>query len=89
MYTLDELKHDERATVEPCEVMEYAAAYMEPGHIDHYDPLGNGVMGDLYLKVTPVSRLIVKRLHYTALLSTFIDGIDGELWYEFPFCWHE
>ncbi len=68
------------ATITPVEAYEIAAANMDPEHIDHH-------ASDLYLKVNDVSRVIVKALDNTALLSTFTSWIDGSVWYELPFCY--
>lgn len=68
------------ATITPAEAYEIAAANMAPEHIDHHE-------SDLYLKVDDVSRVIVKALDNTALLSTFRSWIDNSVWYELPFCY--
>ena len=73
--------------IKPTEVLYYAEQYMKPEEIDHHG-LGHK-MDDLYLKVTPVSREIVSRLTTTVLLSRFVCQIDGQLWYELPFCYNK
>lgn len=78
MKTLEELKAGAKIT--PAEAYEYAAAYMEPEHIDHHAT-------DLYLMVDDVSRVIVGALDNNILLSVFRSQIDGKLWYELPFCY--
>lgn len=78
MKTLEQLKAGEKIT--PTETYEYAAAYMDPEHIDHHE-------SDLYLKVDDVSRVIVGALGNTALLSTFRSWIDNSVWYDLPFCY--
>lgn len=78
MKTLEELKAGAKIT--PAEAYEYAAAYMEPEHIDHHE-------SDLYLMVDDVSRVIVGALDNTALLSTFTSWVDGTRWYDLPFCY--
>ena len=50
MKTLAELMNG--ATITPGEAYKYAAAYMDPEHIDHHD-------SDLYLMIDDVSRVIV------------------------------
>lgn len=40
---------------------------------------------DLYLKVTPVSKELVAQYKFKHQVTTFIDNIDHELWYELPF----
>ena len=47
--------------------------------IDHHD-------SDLYVRKTPKSTEIINRLTTKSLLSTFKDNIDGDIWYELPFC---
>jgi hypothetical protein len=79
MKTLEELKSG--ATITPGEVYEYARAYMDPADIDHH-------CTDLYIRITPVSRVIVGALDNDALLSTFVSNIEPRaLWYELPFCY--
>lgn len=78
MKTLEDLKSG--VTITPAEAYEYAAAYMDPEHIDHHE-------SDLYLKIDDVSRVIVRALDNTALLSTFTCWYDGTKWYELPFCY--
>lgn len=78
MKTLEELRSGE--TITPGEVYKYAAAYMDPAHIDHHE-------SDLYLQVDEVSRVIVNALDNRALLSTFTCWYDGTKWYELPFCY--
>lgn len=41
---------------------------------------------DLYVRVTEESREIIKELKPNALLETFVDNIDHDLWYDLPFC---
>lgn len=77
MKTLEELENG--ATITPGEAYKYAAAYMDPEHIGHYE-------SDLYLMVNDVSRVIVGALDNDAPLSTFRSNIDGAIWYELPFC---
>ena len=78
MKTLEELKAGAKIT--PAEAYEYATAYMKPEHIGHY-------CSDVYLMIDDVSRVIVGAFEYTALLSVFRSQIDGQLWYELPFCY--
>lgn len=44
---------------------------------------------DLYCKVTPATRKIVHDYEYYCNVDTFIDNIDGELWYDIPFAYPE
>lgn len=48
--------------------------------IDHH-------YSDLYCKVTRDTIHIVRRYEYYRMVSTFIDAITGELWYEIPFAY--
>ena len=78
MKTLEQLRAGEK--IDPGEVYKYAAAYMDPEHIDHH-------ASDLYLKANDVSRVIVGALDNRTLLSVFRSQIDNKLWYELPFCY--
>jgi len=40
---------------------------------------------DLYAKVTPESRTILSRYKHKGNLSTFLNQVEGNLWYEIPF----
>lgn len=48
--------------------------------IDHH-------YSDLYVRKTPKSTEIINKLDNKSLLSTFVDNIDKEVWYELPFCY--
>lgn len=63
-------------------ICELAIEQMNKEDIDHYQ-------GDLYLKVTPISKKLVSQYDYKNLVTTFIDNIDGVLWYEIPFAYTE
>ena len=54
---------------------------LNPREIDHH-------CSDLYCKVTPASRAIIDRYQFKNLVTTFIDNIDHELWYEIPFSYN-
>jgi hypothetical protein len=41
---------------------------------------------DLYVKRTPFSAGIIQQYKYKNMVTIFRDAIDGELWYEIPFC---
>ena len=69
------------------EVIDYARELMNPEDIDHHG-LGNG-MDDLYLKVNAISQWIVRHMENKSLVSTFTDNIEGKLWYELPFLYHD
>lgn len=78
MKTLADLINGE--TITPGEVYEIAAANMDPANIDHHE-------SDLYLKVSSASSIIVGALDNRALLNVFRSQIDGQFWYELPFCY--
>lgn len=40
---------------------------------------------DLYIRVTPISRKWYKSYKYKNGVTTFVDNIEGELWYDVPF----
>lgn len=44
---------------------------------------------DLYVKVTPFSKAIVSNYEFKHLVTTFIDQIDHELWFEIPFAYNK
>lgn len=82
---LRSLLEAEMEKIEPGEIYYRAVKVMKPEEIDHY---GNGKgFDDLYLKVTPESRKLVKRLTAKDMLSTFRSDEDGSLWYDLPFCY--
>jgi len=41
---------------------------------------------DLYIRVTEESRKIIAELKPNSLLSTFINNIEHDKWYDLPFC---
>lgn len=67
-------------TVDASNVYQWAVRNMAPEEIDHEH-------GDLYLKVTPVSRKMVEtQWKYGLKPKTFVNQIDGQLWFDFAFC---
>ena len=40
---------------------------------------------DLYLKVNNISKELIENYKFKDSVSTFIDDIDKELWYDIPF----
>lgn len=60
----------------------YSAAVeqMKPKDIDHCN-------SDLYLRVNDISKKLVNEFKFKNLVTTFIDQIDGVLWYEIPFAY--
>lgn len=55
-----------------------AKLLMKPEDIDTQE-------SDLYLRVNAISRKLVGEYEYRNLVTTFIDNIDHELWYDIPF----
>lgn len=55
-----------------------AKLLMKPEDIDTHE-------SDLYLRVNPISRKLVGEYEYKNFVTTFIDNIDHELWYDIPF----
>lgn len=53
---------------------------MPADQIDHWQ-------SDLYVKVTDVSKEIVERYHFKNSVTTFVDQIDHELWFNIPFAY--
>lgn len=41
---------------------------------------------DLYLRVNEISKKLIAAYDFKNLVNTFIDNIDGVLWYDIPFC---
>lgn len=68
--------------IEPGNIYEKAKAILPKEDIDHHET-------DLYLRVSPKSTELVNSMKYrnSGLLSTFKDNIDGDMWYELPFCY--
>lgn len=66
--------------ITPGEIYEIAVKVMPKEDIDHY-------YNDLYLRRTDVSDELINRLEPKSLVSTFVDGIDHDLWYDLPFCY--
>lgn len=76
---------EENPPIEPASIYYHAVKTMKPDEIDHH---GNGRgFDDLYLKMTETSKRLVARLSTKSLLSTFLCELDGEMWYELPFCY--
>lgn len=69
-----------RFEVTPDNIHEIAKHCLYEKKIDHHG-------SDLYIEKTPVSEFIVDRMKNKSLLSTFTDNIDGNVWYELPFCY--
>lgn len=65
----------------PGEIYQWAVATLPKEDIDHHAT-------DLYLRVSPKSTELVNSLKYrnSGMVTTFKDNIDGDMWYELPFC---
>jgi len=65
----------------PGEIYQWAVATLPKEDIDHHAT-------DLYLRVSPESTELVNSLKYrnSGMVTTFKDNIDGDMWYELPFC---
>jgi len=57
-----------------------AREQMKPEEIDSQHEVGS----DLFLKVTPVSTALIKQYDFKKNVTTFVDAINHELWYEIP-----
>ena len=69
--------------IQSIDVITFARKYMDKSEIDHH-------WSDLYLKATPVSKAITERVENKDFwVSTFIDNINHELWYEIPFAYYK
>lgn len=63
-------------------IYEKAVELMEQKEIDH-----NSTGTDLYLKVTKISRQLIKDYDFKMAVEMFIDQINHELWYDIPFAY--
>lgn len=68
--------------IEPGSIYEQAKAILPKEDIDHHET-------DLYLRVSPKSTELVNSMKYrnSGMITTFKDNIDGDMWYELPFCY--
>ena len=73
-------KRESVETISPAEIYDIAVKELPKEDIDHHE-------SDLYIRVTPESKRLISRLQPKSLLSTFIDNIDHDEWYELPFCY--
>lgn len=55
-------------------------AVLPADQVDHH-------YSDLYCKVTPATRDIIRRYEYRRHVTTFRDAITGALWYDIPFAY--
>lgn len=68
--------------ITPSNIHRILAEGMPKEHISHW-------YSDLYVKVTPFSKEIVSKYEYKNLVTTFVDQIDNELYFEIPFCYNK
>ena len=61
-------------------IYELATARMAPEEIDSHE-------SDLYLKKTEVSEALVAEYQHRDNVTTFVDQIEGILWYDVPFAY--
>lgn len=62
-------------------ILEKAVKIMKENEIDHHE-------SDLYLKVNENSKKLIEEYDFKENVTTFIDEIDDELWYDIPFAWY-
>lgn len=61
-------------------IFERAAKTLPAEFIDHHET-------DLYIKVTPESKALVREYDYRSNVETFRDQITGTLWFDIPFAY--
>lgn len=61
-------------------IYEQAVATLPASDIDHHE-------SDLYLRKTPESAKLIEGYTFKQNITTFIDGIEGVVWYEIPFAY--
>ena len=67
-------------TIDPGDIYDVVIKELDSKDIDHH-------ASDLYVRKTPESTKIINKLSNKRLLSTFRDNIDGDIWYDLPFCY--
>lgn len=67
---------------DPGNIYEVAVKLLPAEDIAHH-------YSDLYIRKTPESTAMLKKMRYrnSGLLTTFRSQIDGDIWYELPFCY--
>jgi hypothetical protein len=78
---VDKFKVIKGVSVNAKTLLHKAKELMKPEEIGTYESSGS----DLFLKVTPVSKELVAQYDFKENVTTFIDNIDHERWYEIPF----
>ena len=76
------VKRESTEEIDPGDIYDIAVKTLPKEDIDHH-------ASDLYLRKTPESTALINKMKYrnSGLLSTFRDNIDGDIWYELPFCY--
>lgn len=74
--SLNEVEKD----LNPSDLYDEATKVLKPEDIDHHE-------SDLYLRKTPEAEALIKRLNNDAMVATFKSNIDGDTWYDLPFCY--
>ena len=69
-------------SVEPGNIHSICHTFLPKADISN----GGEFSSDLYIRVTEESKRIMNELKPNALLETFINNIDHDLWYDLPFC---
>lgn len=69
---------DTTKDLNPGDIYAEAVRIIPASDIDHHN-------SDLYLRITPETKVLVNRLNNKILLSWFMDT-EGHWWYELPFC---
>lgn len=72
---------NEAEGINPSDIHCILAKELPAEDLDHH-------ASDLYVRKTEKSTEIINKLNNKALLSTFIDNIEGKEWYELPFCYN-
>lgn len=63
-------------------ILEKAVKIMKENEIDHHE-------SDLYLKVNENSKKLVEEYYFKVNVTTFVDQINNELWFDIPFAWYD
>lgn len=72
---------NEAEGINPSDIHCILAKELPAEDLDHH-------ASDLYVRKTEKSTEIINKLNNKALLTTFIDNIEGKEWYELPFCYN-
>ena len=72
---------NEEEGINPSDIHYILAKELPAEDLDHH-------ASDLYVRKTEKSTEIINKLNNKAMLTTFIDNIEGKVWYELPFCYN-